>query len=88
MHEERLVKNIVEQILTAAKNAEASQILTIDLAVHDAGEYATHHLKDHLERHLVGTIGEHAKIRFLPVTDPSIECSPIGLMLKSIEVAS
>lgn len=88
MHEERLVKNIVEQILTAAENAEATQILTIELAVSDVEHYATQHLQDHLERHLLGTVGEHAKIRFLQATDPSIECSPIGLMLKSIEVAS
>ena len=87
MHEERLVKNIVEQILSAAQHAEASQIHRIEIALSSSEEYNAEHLREHLVRNLFGTAGEHATITFTRATDSTIECSPIGIMLKNIEVS-
>lgn len=87
MHEQSLMNNLMNKILSLAEKEKATQVTKVSVKLGALSHMSPEHFKEHFNISAKGTIAENAAIdaqEDLDINDPNAQT----ILLKSIDVAN
>jgi len=85
MHEASLMRDLMRRVETAAREAEAARVVSVDVWLGALSHFSPAHFREHFEQAAAGTVAEGARVSV--VVDEDVHHPDAqGVVLRSVEL--
>jgi hydrogenase nickel incorporation protein HypA/HybF len=85
MHESGIIEDLIQKIEAAARDNDATKIVSVDLEIGALAAISPDHLKEHFDIAARGTLAEGAELR-MEVSEDALAPDPQAIRVTGMEI--